>query len=57
MVVQKAFSDIGGDYNNPTKESLQKIVSVLKAYSKNFRSDDIVDKHAFEIGELIDLLK
>lgn len=56
-MIKKIFSDIGEDFNNPTKESLMKIVGALAEFAKNFRNQEIVKKHHDEISSLLDNLK
>jgi len=52
-LIKKAFADVEGDYDNPTKESLLGVISQLKEYASNFRTKELVNKHAGEILELI----
>lgn len=52
-VVEKFFRDVDGDFNNPTKESIMKVVEGLVEFSKNFRNPEIIKKHRDEIFELI----
>ena len=57
-VIKNAFVEMGEDFNNPTKESLIKVIGKLKNYAKNaFRDPVIINKHAGEIMQLIDRLK
>ena len=56
-IIEKAFKDVGGDFKNPTKETLIKVIMKLKEYAlKIFRNPEIVGKHAGEIKQLIDKL-
>ena len=55
-LIRLKFEEVGGDFNNPTKESLIKVVSQLKDYSKLFRDQSIIEKHAGEILSLIEKL-
>ena len=56
-IIEKAFEKVGGDFKNPTKETLIQVVMELKDYAlRLFRDPDIVKKHAGEIGQLIDKL-
>ena len=56
-IIEKAFEKVGGDFKNPTKETLIQVVMELKGYALGlFRDPDIVKKHAGEIGQLIDKL-
>jgi len=56
-IIEKAFEKVGGDFKNPTKETLIQVVVELKEYALGlFRDPDIVQKHVGEIGQLIDKL-
>ena len=50
------FDEVGGDFDNPTKKSLIEVVNQLKDYSKLFRDQRIIEKHAREIMNLIEKL-
>ena len=57
FVIEKAFEDVGGDFKNPTKETLIQVIMKLKEYAAGvFRDPEIVEKHAGEIKQLIDKL-
>jgi hypothetical protein len=55
-LIKLKFDEVGGDFNNPSKESLIKVVNQLKDYSKLFRDQSIIEKHAYEIMKLIEKL-
>ena len=56
-IIEKAFEEIGGDFKNPTKETLIQVVNKLKVYARGmFRDPEIIKKHVVEIGQLIDKL-
>ena len=56
-VIEKAFEDVGGDFKNPTKETLIQVIRKLKEYAVGvFREHEIIEKHAGEIKQLIDKL-
>jgi hypothetical protein len=55
-LIKLKFDEVGGDFNNPSKESLIKVVNQLKDYSKLFRDQRIIEKHAYEIMQLIEKL-
>jgi len=56
-VIEKAFEDVGGDFKNPTKETLIQVIMKLKEYAAGvFREHEIIEKHAGEIEQLIDKL-
>lgn len=53
-IVKKAFKETGGNFDNPDKKSLTKVISYLKKFSENFRSPEIVIKHFNQINKLIE---
>jgi hypothetical protein len=55
--IENAFREVGGDFNNPTKETLIQVVMKLKEYATHASRDSgIIEKHAAEITQLIDKL-
>jgi hypothetical protein len=56
VLVETFFREAGGDFKNPTKESIIKVIGKLKEYAKNFRKPVIVEKHAREIMVLVSKL-
>jgi hypothetical protein len=55
--LENAFEETGGDFNNPTKETLIQVVMKLKEYATHASRDSgIIEKHAEEITQLIDKL-
>ncbi len=56
-IVKKGFNETSGDYYNPTKESIMKVLEYLSEFSKNFRDPEIVKKHFNEILTLVNKLK
>jgi len=55
MVVD-AFAKTGGDFENPTKDSIFVVLNQLAEFSKNFRSPAVVKQHFNEIMKLVALL-
>jgi len=55
-LVQKAFSESGGDFEQPDKKSLLRAMEELKKFAANFRDPQIIAKHAAEIMQLINKL-
>ncbi len=53
QILRKMFEDTGGDYDNPTKESILKALEKLKELALNFRDKSIVEKHYNEILGII----
>lgn len=55
--VKKMFSESGGDFENPTKESIIAVIGKMKDFSSSFRDPAEVEKHAGEIMQLVAKLK
>jgi len=55
-MIKKAFTQVGGDYNNPTKDSILKVMEYLQDFAKNFRDPSVIQKHASQIMKLVDKL-
>ncbi|MBU0614076.1 hypothetical protein KJ766_02185 [Patescibacteria group bacterium] len=54
--IRNAFKSFGGDFDNPTKESILNVMLVLKDFAKSFRSPEIIEKHFGDIKSLVDKL-
>lgn len=52
-IVKKMFNDCGVDFDSPTKDGINKVVSALAEFSKNFRAQEIIEKHRKEITDLL----
>ena len=52
-LVMKAFQDVNGDFDRPSKQDIELVVEKLADFSGNFRSQDLVEKHRGEIMSLI----
>ncbi|KYK23878.1 hypothetical protein AYK24_06995 [Thermoplasmatales archaeon SG8-52-4] len=52
-LIYDIFIKIEGDYNNPTKEDLLKVIENLKKFASFYRKPDIINKHVKEISQLI----
>lgn len=55
-VVKNAFSEVGGDFENPTKEKLIAVMGHLAKFSETFRKPEIIQKHSEEIMSLVNKL-
>ena len=53
-IVEKAFTDRGFSYENPTKQNLIEVLNGLADFSKNFRNPEIIKKHFQEMMGLIE---
>lgn len=57
-LIKKFYSEIkNADFDNPTKESLLKLIDKLAEFASNFRDKEIIEKNYFLIKKLIDGLK
>lgn len=54
--IQSAFSESGGDFDKPTKESVGKAVEQLKSFCKTFKIED-AEERAAKILELANKIK
>jgi len=52
-LIENIFEKIGENFDNPTKESLIKVVDHLKKIARIYRKPDIIIKHVSEIKQLI----
>ncbi|MFH1770144.1 MAG: hypothetical protein ABH828_01165 [archaeon] len=56
MTIKKFFKDVGGDFDNPTKESILKVMGKLQEFSANFRKPKIIERHAGQMMLLVEKL-
>jgi hypothetical protein len=56
LIVQKFFEDTGGSFENPTKNSIMKVMEKLQEFASNFRKPKIIKEHTKEIMTLINKL-
>lgn len=54
QMVRNFFEETGGDYDNPTKDSILKVLEEIKEFSVNFRDKETIDKHFKEILALLE---
>jgi hypothetical protein len=57
IFIEKMFSDVKGDFNNPTKESLIDVIDRCAEYAKTIREEEIIKKHYNEIMSLINKIE
>ncbi len=57
FLVESKFEEVGGDFENPSKRDLIKVIDKLAEYASHFRRPEIIKKHYDEIMKLIRLLK
>ena len=55
-LIRQKFEEVQGDFENPKKDDLLKILHKLKEFSSYFRDQEIIEKHVEEIMQLIDKL-
>jgi hypothetical protein len=55
-LVESKFKEVGGDFNNPTKDTLMQVIVKLAEYASEFRDPIIIDRHFDEIMSLINKL-
>jgi len=56
-IVRKAFEETQSDFENPTKEGLEKVVGYLAKFSAGFRDKKIIEKHVNKIMGMIDKIR
>ncbi len=55
--VRKAFAETGGDYDNPDKASIIRVLEQLKKFAKKMNHDQaMIDRHVADITKLADKL-
>jgi hypothetical protein len=52
-LVKEKFQEQGVDFNNPSKEGILKVINALAEFSKDFRSQEVIEKHKHEIIDLL----
>jgi hypothetical protein len=55
-LIRKFFTDVGGNFENPTKETLLLVIDNLAKFSQNFRDPQTIEGHHKEIMTLINKL-
>lgn len=56
QMIRGFFSDVGGDFEAPTKEAIEKVLEKLKAFAAHFRNQEVISKHHRELIELVEAL-
>jgi len=54
QLIRNFFEEVGGDYNEPTKEMLVAVCNKLAEFARKFRGEEIIKKHYGEIMVLLD---
>ncbi len=54
--IRKFFQEVQGDYDNPTKDSILKVLEKLKTFAAHFRKPEVIEKHYNEIIRLVNNL-
>lgn len=55
-ILKKTFADVGGNFDEPTKETMLKVMNNLSKFAKNFRDKTIIEKHARQIIQILEKL-
>jgi len=55
-IIRQSFKKTSFDYDHPTKEALRHVLDDLADFAKNFRSQDIIQKHYRQMLVLIERL-
>ncbi len=56
-IVEKAFTDSGGDFEHPTKESIENAIKSLMEFAGNFTDASVIQQHAEEIRQLLEKIR
>lgn len=56
QMIRNYFQDVDGDYDKPTKETILGVIENMKVFAKNFRQEELIEKHAGQIMELVNRL-
>jgi hypothetical protein len=56
-IIVERFQKVGGDFENPTKESLFYVIISLTDIAKSFRDINMIVNHFLEMLKLIDKIK
>ena len=56
-LISDVFEGTGGDFNNPTKRSLFKVIEVLRMFASIYRREEIIKMHFTDILLLIERLR
>ncbi|HEY5587419.1 MAG TPA: hypothetical protein VIK86_00525 [Candidatus Paceibacterota bacterium] len=56
QMIRNYFEEVGGSYDNPTRDSILKVMGKLKEFAENFRDKEMIDKHFKEISILVEKL-
>jgi hypothetical protein len=57
FLIKNIFKEVDGDFDNPSKEILIKVIHKLAEVAKQFRNPKIIKKHYGEIIQLINKLE
>lgn len=55
-LIENLICDVGGDFDNPSKECLYQVLNRLKKIASTYRTPKIINKHVNEVSQLIDKL-
>ncbi len=53
QMIRNYFDEVGGNYENPNKDSIIKVLDKVKEFAENFRDKTTIEKHFNEISILL----
>ena len=56
IMIKTLFDRVHGDFDNPSKESLIKVIDQCAQYAQNYRDDETIKKNYNKIMEMINKL-
>lgn len=56
QLLRQYFAETGGDFENPTRDSILAVMDKLKSFAGNFRDPSVIAGHYGEIIKLVECL-
>ena len=56
IMIKTLFDRVNGDFDNPDKESLIKVIDQCAQYAQNYRDDETIEKNYNKIMDMINKL-
>ena len=56
IMIKTLFNRVNGDFNNPDKDSLIKVIDQCAQYAQNYRDDETIEKNYNKIMDMINKL-
>jgi hypothetical protein len=57
QLIRNMFEEVNGNFEEPNKETIMRVLEKLKEFSVHFRKPEIIEKHYSEIMTLVNCLK